>query len=59
MGNSMTYGPVPVSDPMLKFNNYEKNISKEIPPKFYLNNKNKTDRYSRNGSNRGNGIRTS
>ena len=63
MGNSMTYGPVPESAQVnMKFH-YETNNSRKQKGNNYQLHKSNTmrdaDRYSRNGSNRGNGIRSS
>ena len=66
MGNSMTYGPVPVPE-SAQVNtklHYETNNSKKqtISNNSQLRNSNPirdADRYSRNGSCRGNGVRTS
>ena len=62
MGNYMTYGPVPVAasvQTMTKLK-YETNNFSAIPKNYIINNKmRQADRYSRNGSDRGNGVRSS
>lgn len=58
MGNSMTYGPVPVPKYTSK-SSYD-NPKTLIPKKITIHNKmRQSDRYSRNGSYRGNGVRSS
>ena len=65
MGNYMTYGPVPVtaSAPIqsIKKMTYETNKIHTATPKNYniQNKMRQADRYNRNGSYRGNGIRSS